>query len=166
MGFLTDKEPHLYLFDVATKKLSKLTNGPVDGAGSYGEEGGAWSPDGTKVAFMSNQSKPDPDRTANPDVFVVEARAGATPKQLTTFAGTDSGPLVWTRDSKEIVYRQGTAPHYSIYDLRQMAMVPAAGGEVKTAGAEVGRVGGCSGAGAGWTCGADGGAAGSRRVGG
>ena len=131
VGFLTDKQPHLYLFDIATKKLSKLTNGPVDGPGSYEEEGGVWSPDGTRVAFTSNQSKPDPDRTANPDVFVVEARAGATPKQLTTFAGTDSGPLVWSRDSTVIVYRQGTAPHYSIYDLRQMAMVPAAGGEVK-----------------------------------
>jgi dipeptidyl aminopeptidase/acylaminoacyl peptidase len=131
VGFLTDKEPHLYLFDIATRKLSKLTNGPVDGPGSFGEESGAWSPDGTRVAFTSNQSKPDPDRVANPDVFVVEAKAGATPKQLTTFAGTDVGPLVWSRDSTVIVYRQGTAPHYSIYDLRQLAMVPAVGGEPK-----------------------------------
>ena len=131
VGFLTDKEPHLYLFDVATKKLSKLTNGPVDGEGSYGEGGGTWSPDGTMVAFTSNQSKPDPDRVANPDVFVVDAKPGAMPRQLTTFAGTNSGPLAWTRNSKEIIYRQGTAPHYSIYDLRQMAMVPAAGGEAK-----------------------------------
>jgi dipeptidyl aminopeptidase/acylaminoacyl peptidase len=132
VGFLTDKEPHLYLFDVATKKLSKLTNGPVDGAGSYGEEDGVWSPDGALVAFVSNQSKPDPDRVANPDVFVVDAKAGATPRRLTTFAGTDSGPLVWTPDSKAIVYRQGTAPHYSIYDLRQMAMISVAGGEAQT----------------------------------
>jgi dipeptidyl aminopeptidase/acylaminoacyl peptidase len=132
VGFLTDKEPHLYLFDVATKKLSKLTNGPVDGAGSYGEEDGVWSPDGALVAFVSNQSKPDPDRVANPDVFVAEAKAGATPRRLTTFAGTDSGPLVWTPDSKAIVYRQGTAPHYSIYDLRQMAMISVAGGEAQT----------------------------------
>jgi dipeptidyl aminopeptidase/acylaminoacyl peptidase len=131
VGFLTEKEPHLYLFDVATKKLSKLTNAPVDGAGSYGEESGTWSPDGTMVAFTSNQSKPDPDRVANPDVFVVDAKAGAAPRQLTTFAGTDSGPLAWTKDSKEIIYRQGTAPHYSIYDLRQMAMVSVAGGEPK-----------------------------------
>jgi dipeptidyl aminopeptidase/acylaminoacyl peptidase len=129
VGFLTDKVPHLYLFDVATKKLSKLTNGPVDGAGSFGEEDGVWSPDGTMVAFVSNQSKPDPDRVDNPDVFVVDAKAGATPRKLTTFAGTDSGPLVWTRDSKAIVYRQGTVPHYSIYDLKQMAMVSVSGGE-------------------------------------
>jgi dipeptidyl aminopeptidase/acylaminoacyl peptidase len=131
VGFLSEKQPHLYLFDVATKKLTKLTNGPVDGAGSYEEEGGTWSPDGTMVAFVSNQSKPDPDRVDNPDVFVVEAKAGSAPRQLTTFAGTDSGPLAFTKDSKEIIYRQGTAEHYSIYDLKQMAVVPVTGGAPK-----------------------------------
>ena len=30
-----------------------------------------------------------------------------------------------------MIYRQGTAPHYSIYDLKQMAVVPVAGGEPK-----------------------------------
>ena len=131
VGFLTEKEPHLYLFDIATKKLTKLTNGPVDGAGSYGEEDGVWSPDGTMVAFVSNQSKPDPDRVDNPDVFVVDAKAGSAPRQLTTFAGTDSGPLVFTKDSKAVIYRQGTADHYSIYDLKQMAIVPVSGGAPK-----------------------------------
>jgi dipeptidyl aminopeptidase/acylaminoacyl peptidase len=130
-GYLTEKEEHLFLFDVESKKLTKLTNGPLTGAKAYGEEGGIWSPDGKQIAFVSNQSVPDPDRVANPDVFVVDAVAGSVPKKLTTFSGTDSGPLVWTSDSKNIVYRQGTSPHYSIYDLRQLAIVPAAGGEPK-----------------------------------
>jgi dipeptidyl aminopeptidase/acylaminoacyl peptidase len=130
-GFLTDKDEHLYLFDIATNKLTKLTNGPVNGHMAFGEEGGVWSPDGTQIAFVSNQSLPDPDRVANPDVFVVDAKPGTTPKKLTTFAGTDSGPLAWTPDGKNIVYRQGTVPHYSIYDLRQMAIIPAAGGTPK-----------------------------------
>jgi dipeptidyl aminopeptidase/acylaminoacyl peptidase len=130
-GYLSDKEPHFFLFDVATKKLSKLTNGPVSGRGAYAEEGGVWSPDGAHIAFVSNQSKPDPDMVANPDVFVVDAVAGATPKKLTSFTGSDEGPLLWTPDGLNIVYRQGTAPHYSIYDLRQMAMVPVAGGPPK-----------------------------------
>ena len=104
---------------------------PASGPMAYGEEGGVWSPDGSHIAFVSNQSAPDPDRVANPDVFVVEAKAGAAPTKLTTFAGTDEGPLVWTPDGKNIVYRQGTAPHYSIYDLTQMAMIPAGGGTPK-----------------------------------
>jgi dipeptidyl aminopeptidase/acylaminoacyl peptidase len=130
-GYLSDKQPHFFLFDVATKKLTKLTNGPVGGATAYAEEAGVWSPDGAHIAFVSNQSTPDPDKVANPDVFVVDAVAGSTPKKLTSFTGTDEGPLVWTLDGKDIVYRQGTAPHYSIYDLRQMAIVPVAGGEPK-----------------------------------
>jgi dipeptidyl aminopeptidase/acylaminoacyl peptidase len=130
-GFLTDKESHLFLFDVATKKLTKLTNGPGSGTTAYGESGGVWSPDGKMIAFVSNQSAPDPDRVANPDVFVVDATSGSTPRKLTSFLGTDEGPLVWTADGKGVIYRQGTAPHYSIYDLRQMAIVPVAGGEPK-----------------------------------
>ena len=103
-GFLSDKEAHLYLFDVATKKLTKLTNGPVGGAGSYGERGGEWSPDGAMVAFTSNQSAPDPDRVANDDVFVVSASGGGAARKLTTFLGPDTGPLAWTPDSKNVIY--------------------------------------------------------------
>jgi dipeptidyl aminopeptidase/acylaminoacyl peptidase len=116
---------------VASKKLAKLTNAPVDGPTAYSEREAAWSPNGKLIAFVSNQSTPDPDRVDNPDVFVVDAAAGSTPRKLTTFAGTDTGPLVWTPDSAQIIYRQGTAPHYSIYDLRQMAIIAASGGTPK-----------------------------------
>ncbi len=128
-GYTSDKEGHLYLFDVATKKVTKLTNGPEKGAKAYGEEAAEWSPDGKEVAFVSNQSVPDPDAVANQDVFVVSAVAGSAPRKLTTFTGQDEGPLAWTPDSKRVVYRQGLTPHYSIYDMSQMMSVAAAGGE-------------------------------------
>ena len=127
-GFLSDKEAHLYLFDVATKKLTKLTSGPVSGAGSYGERGAEWSPDGTMVAYTSNQSAPDPDRVANDDVFAVATTGSAAPRKLTTFLGPDQGPLTWTPDSKSIVYKQGMTPGYSIYQLAEPAIISAAGG--------------------------------------
>ena len=34
----------------------------------HGEADAEWSPDGTQIAFVSNQSAPDPDRVANPDL--------------------------------------------------------------------------------------------------
>ena len=71
-GYLTDKRAQLYLFDIATKKLTKLTSD----AGKYEEHQPEWSPDGTMIAFVSNQSQPDPDRVADDDVFVVDAKAG------------------------------------------------------------------------------------------
>ena len=127
-GYLTDKEPHLYLFDVGSKKLTKLTSGPIAGSTAYGEEGGEWSPDGRLIAFISNQSTPDPDRVNNSDVFVANAASGSTPRRLTTFTGKDEGPLAWTPDSKRIVYRQGITPHYAIYDMPRIAIVGAEAG--------------------------------------
>jgi dipeptidyl aminopeptidase/acylaminoacyl peptidase len=130
-GFLTDKEAHLYLFDIASKKLTKLTNGPVSGPGSYAESAAEWSPDGKQVAFVSNQSTPDPDRVNNSDIFVVSATPGSTPRKLTTFTGRDEGPLVWTTDSASILYRQGFTPVYSIYDMPRLAIVSASNPEPK-----------------------------------
>ncbi|MGI4827263.1 MAG: S9 family peptidase [Janthinobacterium lividum] len=127
-GFLSQRQPHLFLFDIASRKLTKLTSSPVSGATGYAEADGEWSPDGKLVAFTSNQSTPDPDRFDNGDVFVVAATAGATPRKLTTFAGPDEGPLAWTPDSARILYRQALQPHYSIYNMPQLAAIPAAGG--------------------------------------
>jgi dipeptidyl aminopeptidase/acylaminoacyl peptidase len=127
-GYLTDKQSHLYLFDVVTKKLSKLTSAPLTGPTAYAESAAEWSPDGKQIAFVSNQSTPDPDRVNNSDIFVTSSTPGSTPSKLSTFTGRDEGPVAWTPDSKSIVYRQGLTPHYAIYDMPQMAIVPAAGG--------------------------------------
>ncbi len=127
-GYLSDKRAHLYLFDIATKKLSKLTDAPVDGPTAYAEEQPEWSPDGTQIAFVSNQFAPDPDRVAHSDVFVVAATPGSAPRKLTNFSGRSEAPLAWTPDGKRIVYRQGVSPQYSIYDMTQLMAIDAAGG--------------------------------------
>lgn len=127
-GYLSDKEPHMFLFEVATKKLVKLTNGAAAGAKSFAEENAEYSPDGKQIAFVSNQSMPDPDRVNNPDIFVVNTTPGSAPRKLTTFTGPDEAPLAWTADSQRILYRQGVTPHYAIYDMPQLAIVSAAGG--------------------------------------
>lgn len=127
-GYLTDKHDQLFLFDMATKKLTKLSNTPVSGPGNYEEHEAEWSPDGTMIAFISNHDAPDPDRTANDDVYVVDAKPGAKPRQLTTFPGEDSGPLAWSPDSQTIAYRQGLSEHYTAYGAQRLAIVPARGG--------------------------------------
>ena len=122
-GYLTDKRDQLYLFDLATKKLTKLTNDKT-----HEERDAEWSPDGKLIAYVSNQSLPDPDRVDNPDVFVVDATPGSAPRKLTTFRGPDSGPLAWSPDGKCIAYRQARIPGYSIYNQYQLAVVSAEGG--------------------------------------
>jgi dipeptidyl aminopeptidase/acylaminoacyl peptidase len=138
-GYLSDKRDHLFLFDIATKKLTRLI-GDDKTEDKFDERQAEWSPDGKWIAFVSNQEGPDPDRSNNSDVFVVEAKAGSTAKKLTSFVGVDGGPLAWSPDSATIAYRQGVSQRYSIYDMQRLAVVPAAGGapEVLAATAEVG----------------------------
>ncbi len=134
-GYLTDNRSHLFLFDIAAKKLSRLTT-----EDKYDERQAEWSPDGKMIAFVSDQEAPDPDRSNNSDVFVVEAKAGSAARKLTNFSGQDSGPLAWSPDSSRIAYRQGVSPRYSIYDMERLAVVPVAGGapEVLAATEKVG----------------------------
>src|SRR5277367_3198239 len=109
-GYLSDKREHLFLFDIATKKLTRVTT-----EDKYDERQAEWSPDGKWIAFVSNQEGPDPDRSNNSDVFVVEAKSNSTAKKLTSFTGVDSGPLAWSADSAVIAFRQGVSTRYSIY---------------------------------------------------
>ena len=111
----------LYLYDIDTQKLDKLTN---DSA--HDEAEAAWSPDGTKIAYVSNHD-PDWDRTINTDILVVEAKPNSAPKQLTTFKGEDGGRISWSPDSKTIAYLQGSEPKYEEYNLNQLAIVGADG---------------------------------------
>jgi dipeptidyl aminopeptidase/acylaminoacyl peptidase len=136
-GYLTDKYDHLYLFDVATSKLAKLTDETA-----YEEHEAVWSPDGTKIAYISRQKtegQTDPDKFDNPDLFVVDAKPGSAPRRLTMFKGPDSAPLVWSADGKQIAYRQAEIPGYSIYNQDQLAVIDAGGGAPKLLGAKLDR---------------------------
>src|SRR5262249_34578576 len=97
--------------------------------GTFEESRPAWSPDGTSIAFVSTRPQGvDPDRTNNSDVFVVEARVGATPKRLTTFDGPDDGPLSWSPDGRSIACLQGTEQKFYAYAGQRLGVVDVTGG--------------------------------------
>jgi dipeptidyl aminopeptidase/acylaminoacyl peptidase len=124
-GYISaDTRPELlYLYDIATKKLDKLTTDKT-----FVEEDAVWSPDGAQIAYVSNHD-PDPDRTINTDVFVVAAAPNSAARKLTNFDGPDEGPLAWSPDSKLIAFTRGSEPKYEEYSRSELAVVPASGGE-------------------------------------
>jgi dipeptidyl aminopeptidase/acylaminoacyl peptidase len=122
-GYLTGSaRSKLYLFEIASHKLEALTSD-----GDYDESNPRWSPDGRRIAFVSNHDK-DWERTRNTDVFVVEAAPGSKSRQLTTSPGADGGTLSWSPDGSLIAFEQGSEPKFDFHNLNRVAIVPAVGG--------------------------------------
>lgn len=131
-GYLDSTATHLYLYTLATKKLDTLTRG------IYNESQAVFSPDGTRIAFVSNHSE-NPDKNDDTDIFLMPAVPGSTPVQLTTWDGGDSHPL-WSHDGKWICYsRTSSDEEFTMYGQSQLAIVPAGGGASRVISAAVDR---------------------------
>ncbi len=127
VGYLDRRRTHVYVLDLATKALTQITSGDYDDAQP------AWSPDGRLIAFASNRSKPDSDRTYNTDIWVVAADntdKGAQLIQITTNPGDDSSPT-WSPDGKLIAYTTQLDPHLFQYATHHVAVSPSSGGPAR-----------------------------------
>ncbi len=120
-GYLDRRATHLYLFTLATKTLDTLTQG------TYDEVQPAFSPDGSRIAYVSNRTE-DPDKNENSDIFVMEVKAGSAAMKLTTWNGGDDRP-VWSPDGKFIAYLQSSSnENFTMYGEDYLAVVSVDGG--------------------------------------
>jgi dipeptidyl aminopeptidase/acylaminoacyl peptidase len=117
---LSGRHTFIYLFDLASKKLDRLTLGKWD------ESSPSWSPDGARIAFTSNHSD-DPDRDPTAQIFIADARPGVTEKQLTPVSSRGRGKPEWSPDGKWIALLEGDDKKLGAYNMDHLALVPTDG---------------------------------------
>ena len=117
-GYLGNYYSHIGIFDVATKTTKMITRGNTDDASP------SWSPDGRLIAFISKRGHADPDRTSNEDLFVVEAREGAEPRQLTKTESGEGGRPAWSPDGSRIALGMGDTDANAQYSMNKLIVVP------------------------------------------
>jgi len=126
IGYLDRRRSHLYVFEIASKKMTQVTSGDFD------DSEPAWSPDGRSIAFTSNRTA-EPDSNFNSDIWVVAADnsdKGKSLVQVTTNPGTDASPT-WSPDGKWIAFTTQIDPKLFWYATIHLGIAPATGGEAK-----------------------------------
>src|SRR5262245_13387063 len=118
---LSGRHTYIYLFDLDSKSLERLTKGTAD------EASPSWSPDGARLAFMSNRAA-DPDREPSSQLFVADAKAGATEKALSPATSRGGrGKPEWSPDGKWIAFLENDEKKYGAYGMEHLTIVAADG---------------------------------------
>jgi len=117
-GYLGNYYSHIGVFDVATKTTKMITKGNTDDASP------SWSPDGKLIAFLSKRGHAEPDRTSNEDLWIVEAREGAEPRQLTKTEFGEGGRPAWSPDGSRLAVLTGDNDSMAMYSMNKLIVVP------------------------------------------
>ena len=123
IGYLDRRRTHLYVFDLATKKMTRITSG------DYDDTQPAWSPDGRFLAFTSNRTE-NPDGNFNTDIWVVAADnsdQGKSLLKITLNPGADHSPA-WSPDGKWIACVSQIDAKALDYATQHLGITPASGG--------------------------------------
>jgi dipeptidyl aminopeptidase/acylaminoacyl peptidase len=116
-GWFDDKRSHIWVVDVQSGVARQITSGD-----EWNDTDPQWSPDSTRIAFVSDRTGQAFDESRNTDVWVVSAEGGALTK-ISDHDEEDSSPR-WSPDGKSIAFtgRLHQTDHPKIF------LAPAVGG--------------------------------------
>ncbi|MGH9142184.1 MAG: hypothetical protein ACRD2I_13720, partial [Vicinamibacterales bacterium] len=96
-GWFDDKRTHLWVIDVASGTSTQVTSGD-----DWNDSDPQWSPDGRRIAFVSDRTGKAFDMGHNTDVWVIAAGGGALTK-ISDHATPDNSPR-WSPDGQTIAF--------------------------------------------------------------
>ena len=117
--YLGSSYPHIFVVSIDGEDPVQVTQGP------YEDTEPAWSPDGGRIAFVSNRTD-EPDFNRNSDIWVVPASGGPA-ERVSGAPGTDASPR-WSPDGGWLAFRGNSDPH-DYGSQHQIWLVGAGGGE-------------------------------------
>jgi dipeptidyl aminopeptidase/acylaminoacyl peptidase len=127
--YFDGRYPHLFIVSLEGGQPRQLTHG------AYEDSEPAWSPDGGRIAFVSNRTD-EPDLNRNTDIWVV-AVEGASAQRLAGAPGTDAEPR-WSPDGKWLAFR-GNVDEHDYGSQYQAWVVSSDGGPARSLTGELDR---------------------------
>src|SRR5882724_2674327 len=96
-GWFDDRRTHLWVVDVRSGSAKQITEGD-----DWNDSDPQWSPDGSRLAFVSNRTGREYEENRNSDVWVISAEGGKLTK-ISDHAEADNQPR-WSPDGKWIAF--------------------------------------------------------------
>jgi dipeptidyl aminopeptidase/acylaminoacyl peptidase len=96
-GYFDEKRSHVAIIDARTGAAKQITDGE-----EWNDLDPHWSPDSTRIAFVSNRTGKEFDLDHNSDVWTVPATGGTLTK-ISDHAGPDTSPR-WSPDGRQIAF--------------------------------------------------------------
>jgi len=96
-GWFDDKRAHLWVVEAASGRSTQITSGD-----DWNDADPQWSPDGRRIAFVSDRSGKAFDEGHNTDVWVIDAAGGALTK-ISDHEEADNSPR-WSPDGRTIAF--------------------------------------------------------------
>ena len=120
-GWFDDKKSHLYVIDATSGKATQITSGDA-----WNDLDPDWSPDGTRIAFVSNRTGKEHDGDEDRDIWVVPA-AGGEPVKISDLDHGSGSPR-WSPDGRNILFTGSRTDN----DPPSLWLAPSAGGGAST----------------------------------